>query len=118
MTQTYNGKTIDELSDAEVLQLYDGGRFGPAIIGQELYERGSRILLATDNGRFGPAILDPDYSLNITPWDDYSRKELLVACRTYELPVKSNATREELAKALVRAKRLPEQGPGTGEGAE
>lgn len=112
--QKYNGKTLDQLSDAEVLQLYDGGRFGPAIIGQDLYDRASRLMAVSDNGRFGPAILDPNHGLDITPWDDYSRKDLLVICRQYELPVKSNATRESLAYDLVRAKKLPTSDQGEG----
>lgn len=116
--QLYNGKTIDQLSNSEVLDL--AGNHGPAIIGKELYDRAAHLKITTDNGRFGPAILDPDYGLDITPWDDYSRKELLVVAREHSLPVKSNATREELAKELARAKVKP-QVPAAGdqgEGAE
>lgn len=110
--QKYNGKTLDELSHAEILALAGDGRFGPAIIGKELHERAEQIRIRTDNGRFGPAILDPDYGLDVTPWDEFDRKALLIACRQHQLPVKSNATREELAKALARAKKLPDRGEG------
>jgi hypothetical protein len=118
------GKTITELTVDEVLSLAGGA--GPGLIGQELFARAEELRRTTSDGKYGPALIDPDYGLDITPWDDYSRKELLVICREHELPVKSNATREELAKALARKKIRPDDadrgevgGPPTGsEGAE
>lgn len=118
MTQRYypptagpKGKTIDQLSDQEVLTL--AGTAGPGMIGEELFARAEQVRTSTVDGKYGPALTDPDYGLDVTPWDDYSRKELLAEVRRHDLPnIKSNATREELAKALVRAKKRPDVGEG------
>lgn len=104
-----------KMSEADILTL--AGGFGPGIIGHELYDLAQSIAIRTDNGQFGPALLDPDYGLDISPWDEHSRRVLLALARTHELPVKSNASREDIAKALVRAKIFPaalgEAGNGT-----
>jgi hypothetical protein len=55
-------KSIDELTDAEVLERTGHGRFGPGIVGPELYERSKRIMTATGGGLFGPALTDPDFA--------------------------------------------------------
>lgn len=47
------------LSDAEILEL--AGPYGPALIGQELYEKAQEIRAQTGDGKFGPAIMDSDY---------------------------------------------------------
>jgi hypothetical protein len=47
------------LSDAEILEL--AGPYGPALIGQELYDKAQEIRAQTGDGKFGPAIMDPDY---------------------------------------------------------
>lgn len=99
------GKLLNELTTEEVLSL--AGPFGPGMIGQELFDRAETLRTTTDGGKYGPALLDPDYGLKVEVWDDYARKELLVICREHVLPVKSNATREDLAKALARAKIVP-----------
>lgn len=115
-----NESQIAKLTDAEVLSL--AGGFGPAIIGQALFERAQEIRQRTDNGRFGPALVDPDYGLDISPWDEYSRRDLLAIAREHELPVKSNASRDEIARALSRKKILPaaeeetDGGAGGGDG--
>jgi hypothetical protein len=111
------GKTLAELTTTEILEL--AGPYGPGMIGKELFDRAEEVRTTTSDGKYGPALLDPDYGLKVEVWDDYARKELLVICREHELPVKSNATREELAKALARAKVFPEPAvSGNGEGAE
>lgn len=53
---------IHLLSDAEVLELSGNGTYGPGIIGQELFERATKIKAATNDGAFGPAITDPDFA--------------------------------------------------------
>lgn len=109
---------IAKLSDAQVLDL--AGTLGPGIIGQELFDRAQEVRTATNDGKFGPALLDPDYGLNITPWDDFSRRDLLAIAREHQLPVASKATRDEIAKALTKARVAPpvEKGIEDGEGAE
>lgn len=52
----------DALSDADVLEKSGYGRFGPAIIGQPLYDRARKILRSTGGGIFGPAITDPEFA--------------------------------------------------------
>jgi hypothetical protein len=113
--QLYNGKPLEKLSDGEILEL--AGGFGPAIIGQELYERAQRIQRTNPGGLFGPAILDPDYAakqeaLKIGPairipdfaeWDQFTRKRLSQLCAEHEVSHKANATKVQLIEALVAA---------------
>jgi hypothetical protein len=103
-------RDYSKLSDTQILDL--AGNLGPGIIGQELFDLASKIRTRTDNGRFGPALLDSDYGLDISPWDEYSRRDLLAIAREHELPVKSNASRDDIAKALVKAKKLPDADEG------
>lgn len=51
---------ISKLSDTEVLEL--AGPYGPAIIGQELFDRAQKIRARGDDGKLGPAILDSDFA--------------------------------------------------------
>jgi hypothetical protein len=50
----------ENLSDSEVLAL--AGVYGPALIGQELYDKACEIRSRTGDGKFGPAIMDPHYA--------------------------------------------------------
>jgi hypothetical protein len=53
---------IDQLTDAEVLELTNNGALGAGIVGKELAERAQRLKLTTNDGQFGPALTDPDYA--------------------------------------------------------
>lgn len=48
------------LSDADILTL--AGPYGPALIGQELFDRAQAIKKRGDDGKLGPALMDPDYA--------------------------------------------------------
>lgn len=48
------------LSDNEILEL--AGPYGPALIGQELFDKAQEIRARTNDGKFGPAIMDPHYA--------------------------------------------------------
>jgi hypothetical protein len=51
---------ISKLSDSQILEL--AGPYGPAIIGQELFDRAQKIRARGDDGKLGPAILDSDFA--------------------------------------------------------
>lgn len=112
--QLYNGKTLDELSDAEALAL--AGHYGPGIIGQELYERAEAIRIATDNGKFGPALLDPNYNAKDVKaaiaasdptWDHLSRADVAALADVHGISYKAKASRTSLIELLTAAGIVP-----------
>lgn len=106
----YNGKTLDQLSDAECLEL--SGNLGPGIIGQELFDRANKIRTTTDNGKFGPALLDPFYGrpadqvkaaldADEPEWDDLSRADAAALADTHNVSYRARATRAQIVAALI-----------------
>lgn len=53
-------KSLDQLSDSDILTL--AGPYGPALIGQELFDRAQAIRKRGDDGKLGPALTDPHYA--------------------------------------------------------
>jgi len=63
--QKYNGKSLDQLSDQEVVQM--AGNFGPSVISAELFARAQEINKTNPGGAFGPSVLNPNYFPSSTP---------------------------------------------------
>jgi len=129
----YNGKTIDQLTDQEVLQLANG--FGPSIISQELYDRAQQIQKTNPGGAFGPAILKADFfpsqspppspapsttdttdttsttgaqtSSASDPWHSFSQKDLTKIAQQEGVSYKPKASRDDLISALDAAGVAP-----------
>lgn len=99
-----------DMTDAEILQKAGHGKFGPALIGQDLFEVASDIMARTAGGRFGPAIANTSVALEtVSPevWEGWRRNALLAIAREHELPVKANWSRDALADALAAAGVTP-----------
>jgi hypothetical protein len=124
--KTYNGKTLDELSDVEALALANG--FGPSIISQELYDRAQEIQKKNPGGVYGPAILDPNHfpssappaeapagaespahlpanpaTASDDPWHSFSQKDLVKIAQQENVSHKGKASRDDIIAALEGA---------------
>ncbi len=96
----------ERLTDQQVLDRV--GPLGPALVGQELYDRAQEIRKRTNDGVLGPAIVGsaptpPASTPDVAGWEGFQRNTLLKIARVHNLDVKSNYTRDELEDALIAA---------------
>lgn len=95
-----DGRTIDELSDTEVLDL--AGVHGPGVIGKELFDRAKEIRSRTDGGKLGPALSNPDYGdKTVAAWEGVDRKAVAKLADKAEISYKPKTSRTDLIKMLA-----------------
>ncbi len=95
-----DGRTIDELSETEVLEL--AGVHGPGVIGKELFDRAREIRSRTDGGKLGPALSNPDFGdKTVAAWEGVDRAAVAKLADKHEISYKAKTSRTDLIKMLA-----------------